>query len=493
MVILNYRSPYLRRILSTNKKKNDGTLAHIKLPNILPDIFQIIIRYIYGGRISLIEYDILDIIKILVKILVAANELSLQELISHLQSFLIENNENWTEQNFNLIYQMTIENDSFLDLQKKALISLIQHDNHQMGEVQVWEHVLKWGIAQNPGLSSDPSCIKIIPEELYEDTIKYFLDKNSKNLDSIIITTQHAELISKWINRLEITDELKNSYEFKLILRGSRDGFTAKLFHEICDNQSHTVTIFKVKDTNEILGGYNPIEWKNDYGIFRDYGTTKDSFIFSFMNKESIKDHIISRVKDEYYAICYCHNYGPSFGDKDLTIYGGHEGVASFRNKKSYCQENSYEKQIRKMEDDFSVEEYENNGKFYFVKPNITAEVFQIILRYIYSGTILLNEQDTSEILRLVVAAPSKEISNYLRRYLIENKSEWMKLNFELAYQISFQSNNLLELQQFCTDLMAKSPGKIFELFDFTSLYEKSLISLIERDDLQMKEIEVWE
>src|SRR5205814_4654286 len=36
MVILNYRSPYLRRILSTNnKKKNDGNLAHIKLPYIL--------------------------------------------------------------------------------------------------------------------------------------------------------------------------------------------------------------------------------------------------------------------------------------------------------------------------------------------------------------------------------------------------------------------------------------------------------------------------
>ena len=32
MVILNYRrSPYLRRILSTNKKKNDGTLLNIKL------------------------------------------------------------------------------------------------------------------------------------------------------------------------------------------------------------------------------------------------------------------------------------------------------------------------------------------------------------------------------------------------------------------------------------------------------------------------------
>ncbi|UZO02472.1 uncharacterized protein OCT59_020952 [Rhizophagus irregularis] len=48
MVILNYRSNYLRRILSTNKKKNDETLVHIKLPNILPENFQIILRYIYG-------------------------------------------------------------------------------------------------------------------------------------------------------------------------------------------------------------------------------------------------------------------------------------------------------------------------------------------------------------------------------------------------------------------------------------------------------------
>ena len=44
MVILNYRSSYLRRILSTNKKKNDGTLLHIKLPNFLPEIFQVILR-----------------------------------------------------------------------------------------------------------------------------------------------------------------------------------------------------------------------------------------------------------------------------------------------------------------------------------------------------------------------------------------------------------------------------------------------------------------
>ena len=44
VVMLYYRSPYLRRILSTGKRKNDGTLVHIKLPNILPETFQIILR-----------------------------------------------------------------------------------------------------------------------------------------------------------------------------------------------------------------------------------------------------------------------------------------------------------------------------------------------------------------------------------------------------------------------------------------------------------------
>ncbi len=68
-----------------------------------------------------------------------------------------------------------------------------------------------------------------------------------------------------------------------------------------------------------------------------------------------------------------------------------------------------------------------------------------------------------------------------------------MEHHFELINKTSFQSNSLLELQQFCIDFMAKSPEKIFKSFDFTSLSEKSLISLIKRDDLQMKEIEIWE
>ena len=45
MIVLHYRSSYLRRMLSTSKKSNDGTLTHITLPNLFPETFHIILRY----------------------------------------------------------------------------------------------------------------------------------------------------------------------------------------------------------------------------------------------------------------------------------------------------------------------------------------------------------------------------------------------------------------------------------------------------------------
>ena len=70
-------------------------------------------RYIYGGKLSLKGCNTSNI----VNLLIAANELNLQELITYIQSFLIENKTNWMESNFNLIYQTSFENNSFLDLQ----------------------------------------------------------------------------------------------------------------------------------------------------------------------------------------------------------------------------------------------------------------------------------------------------------------------------------------------------------------------------------------
>ncbi|GET50169.1 carbohydrate-binding module family 13 protein [Rhizophagus irregularis DAOM 181602=DAOM 197198] len=95
------------------------------------------------------------------------------------------------------------------------------------------------------------------------------------SIDSKIITVQYAELISRWIDKLRVTDKTKNVYEFNLILRGT------------------------LKDSDEILGGYNSETWKSNFSD----RNTNDSLIFSFRNKESIKDYILSRADDERNAI----------------------------------------------------------------------------------------------------------------------------------------------------------------------------------------------
>ena len=179
----------------------------------------------------------------LIKILEAASEFSLQEFICYLQSLLIENKSNWMKQNFNLIYQTSFKHDSFLELQKfctdlisnepelifnssdftsiseKSLVSLIQNDKLQTSEIQVWDHVLKWGLAQNPEPPSDctsfsiedfkaskktlQQCIpfvrfdnltskefmdkvipykKILPKELYKDLLNTFFSLVDPNI-----------------------------------------------------------------------------------------------------------------------------------------------------------------------------------------------------------------------------------------------------------------------------------------------------------------------
>ncbi|GBC03053.1 hypothetical protein RclHR1_04970007 [Rhizophagus clarus] len=184
-----YRSPFLRRTLTSNKKNDNDALTHVKLTNISPEIFQII-------------------------------------------------------------------------------------------------------------LNSEPNDNILLPR--YEGII-----------DSKIVNLNIASLISRWIGKINITSkfayitEFYLPYEFKLLLRGSRDGFTPKTFHELCDNIFHTVTFIKIKGTEEIIGGYNPLKWNSSIIIDGEFGKAKNSFIFSFKSKNNFKDAILSRVKNMNQALFY--------------------------------------------------------------------------------------------------------------------------------------------------------------------------------------------
>ncbi|EXX52769.1 hypothetical protein RirG_250030 [Rhizophagus irregularis DAOM 197198w] len=426
MNILCHRSPYLRRSLASNKKNNDNFLVHIKLPNISSEIFQYILEYIYGGILSLNGRDILDFLKILA----AADELCLQELIDYLQKHLIENKSEWIEQHFEFIQQISSQSNNLLELHElctnliiqspekifksfdftslseKSLISLIKRDDLQMKEVEVWEHVLKWGLAQNSNLIQDSNtwtdddfkkmkatlqnCIplirffclsskefthkvrpyqKLLNNQLYEDLLNSYLDPDSVSTYNIlrprkIISTEStariidsqivdSSIVSTILSRIDKTAKSKFEYKFELLLRGSRDGFTPKKFHELCDGKSKTLTFIKIKGTEEVVGGYNPLTWESSESS-GEWGETKESFIFSFKNK-NIKNAIISNVKKTECAILYNSIGGPLFGSDIIVKASSESAVYDI----IWCRKLYYEKKIRETTDPFFIEDYE--------------------------------------------------------------------------------------------------------------------------------------
>jgi hypothetical protein len=361
--------------------------------------------------------------------LIAADYLHLQELVDYLQKDLIENKSEWLEQHFEFTQQISSQSNNFLVLQEfctnlmaqspekifnsfdftslseKSLISLIKRDDLQMKEIEVWEHVLKWGLAQNPTLIPDPSawsdddfkiminilqhCLplirffslssrefsqkvrpyqKLINQQLYDELLSFHLDPGSVSNDNIlhprkisqIIDSNIISTVSKWIDKVIINDnnysELYLPYKFDLLLRGSRDGFTPKKFHELCDGKPNTVTFIKVEGTKEILGGYNPLEWDSS----DSWAYTNDSFIFSFKNM-NIKNAILSNVINARYALDYSTKCGPQFGvDLNINSYKNLDldDVSTDFNV-TYCGKEHYEKRIRDTDYDFPIEDYE--------------------------------------------------------------------------------------------------------------------------------------
>ncbi|RIB29731.1 hypothetical protein C2G38_2154524 [Gigaspora rosea] len=424
--ILYQRSSYFQQQLANTVKGNN--IFNIKLSNISVKAFNIIIKYIYGGVVSLKNLETSDILDLLI----AFNEFNFSELVYCLQTYLIKDSASWLRLNFSHIYKISFQNenfkalqqfcneiiikhpnlvfdsDDFITLRENELISLLKHDELQLDESVIWDKVILWGKAQIPDLPSDyeqwnkenfkslkitlKNCLphiryfqipadevydkirpykKILEENLWDDIMAKFASPNKPVTSTIlhprkkltpqlpprklifipssIINLEHAAEISSWIDRhsYNITEI---PYEFKLLLRGSRDGFDDKTFHKLCDNIPGLIVVIKVENSNEILGGYNPLDWKSTNN---EYTKAPGSFIFSLKN-ENMKESILSRVNDQSDAIYHNQYYGPWF------YYFGHHDF--YGPKKWYYKSNgnTYQPPIRNATDyTFSIDDYE--------------------------------------------------------------------------------------------------------------------------------------
>src|SRR5204863_9113560 len=110
------------------------------------------------------------------------------------------------------------------------------------------------------------------------------------DVDSVVISKQQASWILQKIAESTQLGEVKRgetnrqtiTYKLTLLYRESRDGDinmadTVKKFWRMCADKGPTIAVGRVRDTEEILGGYNPLSWSTS----KEWGSTKESFIFS--------------------------------------------------------------------------------------------------------------------------------------------------------------------------------------------------------------------
>ncbi|RHZ73580.1 hypothetical protein Glove_230g76 [Diversispora epigaea] len=435
--VLRYRSSYFCKELTNTVPDDDNNKIIIK-PNISAQIFEILLKYIYGGIIDTEKIDIQTTFELMILV----NELEFEELSEKLENYFIESKTSWLKAHFTFVYHLIFKNNEFQNLEKfcndiiakhpsiifesaefislheSALASILKRDDLQMKESEIWDYVIKWGTAQNSTLPeklkewSDENfitlkttlqqCIplvryfhisnsdvmdkikpykKILGKKLWNDLKLHLIlpDRPIKSIIlpprlvlkqelparvvksfSTIINEEHASMISSWIDYQQTSYSSRNNpYEFQLILRGSKDGFAPITFWDICDGHANTIVVTKVKGTDEIIGGFNPLAWDKTKG---EWMKTDESFIFSFKDG-NIQNSILSRVKNENQALWYSTVkgwYGPIFGCNEFMM---RSVLSNFtQDELNMCQcstENKYEKSIRTTNDGFSIIDYE--------------------------------------------------------------------------------------------------------------------------------------
>lgn len=99
---------------------------------------------------------------------------------------------------------------------------------------------------------------------------------------------------------------------FRLLWRGSRDGFRAATFHARCDGHERTITVVRTKDGN-IFGGFTPIPWNSH----AQYQTDDEcqSFLFTIKNPHNHPPTKFPiRPENRRHAILGYRGWGPVFG-----------------------------------------------------------------------------------------------------------------------------------------------------------------------------------
>ncbi|POG69923.1 hypothetical protein GLOIN_2v147333 [Rhizophagus irregularis DAOM 181602=DAOM 197198] len=177
----------------------------------------------------------------------------------------------------------------------------------------------------------------------------------------------------------------------------------------------------------------------------------------------------------------------------DVIIYAGDDQNV----KEIHAHSNILCARSQYFRTEFSNELAEKrDGKFIFRKSNISPQLFNIILRFIYCGNIELKNLQGSEVLKLLIAVDELNINtliSHIQEFLIEHQTEFLQQNPTGILEIIYQHEAFTDLWNFCLEKICEEPKILFSSENFINLKAPLLELLLKKDDLIMDEIEIWE
>ncbi|EXX53853.1 hypothetical protein RirG_240010 [Rhizophagus irregularis DAOM 197198w] len=138
----------------------------------------------------------------------------------------------------------------------------------------------------------------LLPEDIIDNLLAFHMNSNKElnidlhpprmpKYDSNIINGSYFAILASWIEKKNhfYYNERNIPYNFNLLYRASRDGDTHADFHIKCDKKGATMVVIKITDSEQIVGGYNPLDWNSS----NLWVSAKDSFLFSFTEKNNFQ------------------------------------------------------------------------------------------------------------------------------------------------------------------------------------------------------------
>ncbi len=263
--------------------------------------------------------------------------------------------------NFKLIWQIDNENKSNIDIKQIKYKVEIKKENEEF--IPAYEgNEPNCAINNLEPLTNFEIRLCSFYNEIMSDWIEIYKIKTKSKIDSSILNNCEKE--KEFINKIF---EWSGGKSLELLYRGTKDGMTAEIFHEKCDNQGKTICLFLNKKDN-IFGGYSSIPWAKGGGG----KISEDCFLFTLTNIYNTEPTKFPYNKS--ISINLDKECGPVFGDGADLFFGNVSGDFTIENSNGAAFPYSYDDTLGKGKSIFTGD-FDNENYYFKIKE---IEVFRL-------------------------------------------------------------------------------------------------------------------